>query len=521
MKRNKPFLYKTVFNNFITASEKVGENKFDLSNASLKNLHSLLPVDINKDDTELLNTFYNGAVANRFNLNDDGIDSKTAIAIAKYFKNKPTDLEHKTKDIVGHIINYGFSSFDEDNKTLQDKDILESAEPFNMSFCCVVYKNVDQDFAELLYDSSNELSENYKKISTSWEIGFNQFNIAIGPTRDLKDCEIISDPEEKLNYIKYLKAFGGNGKLEDGRYAMRLIVGDVYPLGFGYTRNPAADVKGVSVIDCEDMEDEGMNFEKIEIEKKNNSQVLESNVNQKETNIKDMEILEEIKKLIEAANSKEKSFSQESVASLAKNIADNIAAKNEDYKIDVRKVELQKEELEKAKAELEQKVKEISAKSEELQKTLEENSKELQTIKASEEARKLEDLFNGRMEELDSIYDFDSEEKALIVKDVAALASTDEAFNEFKARAAILFKKNSKAFKKEEEEKLQKAIQEKVAEASAKPKEEEVKLEKAIASIEPKDAVVPNSTEESKNESSFEKLLSELKKDGKIKATIK
>jgi hypothetical protein len=33
--------------------------------------------------------------------------------------------------------------------------------------------------------------------------------------------------------------------LQDGRKVNRLIVGDIYPLGIGFTSNPAADVKGL------------------------------------------------------------------------------------------------------------------------------------------------------------------------------------------------------------------------------------------------------------------------------------
>ena len=42
-----------------------------------------------------------------------------------------------------------------------------------------------------------------------------------------------------------LKGFGGKGVTEDGKPIYRLITGNVYPLGIGFTMKPAANVKGV------------------------------------------------------------------------------------------------------------------------------------------------------------------------------------------------------------------------------------------------------------------------------------
>ena len=48
---------------------------------------------------------------NRFNKNDDGIDTETALRISKLFKHKPTNIEHKKEKVVGHILTAGFSSY--------------------------------------------------------------------------------------------------------------------------------------------------------------------------------------------------------------------------------------------------------------------------------------------------------------------------------------------------------------------------------------------------------------------------
>ena len=49
-----------------------------------------------------------------------------------------------------------------------------------------------------------------------------------------------------VSVLTNLKSFGGSGEL-NGRPINRLIVGDIYPLGIGFTNNPAANVKGVMV----------------------------------------------------------------------------------------------------------------------------------------------------------------------------------------------------------------------------------------------------------------------------------
>jgi hypothetical protein len=528
MKNKSPFSFRTSFTNAILASEKVGDKKeFQTSNASLKNLQSLLPQNINKD-TELLYTFFNGAVANRFNLNDDGIDGRSAVEIAKYFINKPTNLDHQKKDVVGHIINFGFSSFDFDNKILFEEEAKNLSAPFNMSFSAVVYKNVDSEFAEMLGNSSNENSENYNKISTSWEIGFNNFYIAIGKSRNLNECQIISDSDEMGKYIRYLKAFGGTGKMSDGRLVMRLIVGDIYPLGFGYTMSPAAEVRGVSTIDFDDeIEEVAASLDKIEIEnnyqaEKKQSHDTENHVNQKETEI-NMNI-NELTDWLTKQSKESTTFSQEVAANLAKTISDEVASKSKEYSDEIAKEKEAKAEIEKAKIELEAKVKELSEKSEAIEK-------ELKTFKDAEVARSSEATFNGRMEEIDSLYDFDKYEKAIVAKEISVLANTKESFDEFKTRAAILYKKQSKSFKEEENKRIEKLVQDKVneqlkkeeksVEASKKPVEDTVK--EALASLKPEDPKIPNAlaTNPSEKEDLFSSFMRALESDKKIKTSIK
>ncbi len=89
------FLYKTKFDNIVTASLNFDKNIL-LSQASLEPLKSIIPSSVNLEkNVDLVGAAFNASVVNRFNKNGDGIDTNTAIAFKKYFIHKPTNIEHK------------------------------------------------------------------------------------------------------------------------------------------------------------------------------------------------------------------------------------------------------------------------------------------------------------------------------------------------------------------------------------------------------------------------------------------
>ena len=96
----------------------------------------------------------------------------------------------------------------------------------------------------MINDSSDPEHENYQMVSASWELGFNEYLIALG-SDDLTEAELISDEGQVEELSQYLVTQGGAGKMKDGTKVNRLVVGDVYPLGIGFTATPAADVKGL------------------------------------------------------------------------------------------------------------------------------------------------------------------------------------------------------------------------------------------------------------------------------------
>ena len=225
-----------------------------VSNASmeLEDLKSLLPDSEEiKNNPDLLYTCFNAAVINLINLNGDGITTEGAKILVESTKFKPMNIEHSREDIIGVITNYGFSSFGE-NKTLTEQELTD--DPFNLSLAAIVWKISNKTFYKFILDSQDEDSEFFKTVSTSWEVGFNSYKLAVG-SKDLRKAKIIDDEATVEEYSKYLSSMGGTGFLPTGEEVYRVIGDDCRFLGCAFTTNPAAAVQGVLSVDYRDFEE--------------------------------------------------------------------------------------------------------------------------------------------------------------------------------------------------------------------------------------------------------------------------
>lgn len=225
-----------------------------VSNASmeLEDLKSLLPDSEEiKNNPDLLYTCFNAAVINLINLNGDGITTEGAKILVESTKFKPMNIEHSREDIIGVITNYGFSSFG-DNKTLTEQELTD--DPFNLSLAAIVWKISNKTFYKFILDSQDEDSEFFKTVSTSWEVGFNSYKLAVG-SKDLRKAKIIDDEATVEEYSKYLSSMGGTGFLPTGEEVYRIIGDDCRFLGCAFTTNPAAAVQGVLSVDYRDFEE--------------------------------------------------------------------------------------------------------------------------------------------------------------------------------------------------------------------------------------------------------------------------
>lgn len=501
-----PFKYICNFSEHIQASNSSFKDAF--STASLEPLKDIIPagIDFNKN-IDLVGVAFNAAVANRFNKNGDGIDSKTAVAIKDYFVHKPTNIEHQRNKVVGHVIGSSLSRFG-DNEIISEKEAVLEEGPFNIALSAVVYKTVNPKFANLIEQSVDSESEFYEKVSASWEVGFNDYDIVLG-SKDLREGEIISEESQKEEFKSFLKAYGGNGTTEDGVEVHRLIKGNIYPLGIGFTANPAAEVKGLVVEDDSSSQftiksSQEDSFEKIEIknnileEKSSHSKkdnvILNKNPNNR--NIMEKEILDQITETLEAQASSKK-LSEEAIASITKVFHDAIIQKNEQWQKDKESLTEEKDELVKASQEASEEI-------ENLKKELSGTSEEIETLKSHIEAREIADKFNDRMSELDDQFELEDEDRILLASDLKNLNASEEAYAEYKEKLSVMWKHKTKAFKEEQKKILEDKIEEQVqkrlgelSESEASEESTEEVVEEAMENTEVEEEVVANNNGES------------------------
>jgi|TARA_R110001592_G_scaffold11077_10_gene55700 hypothetical protein len=470
------YKYKTSFLQPILASADIDQENIKISKASLSDLKGLMPESIDLDkNIDLVGVAFNAAVVNMFNKNHDGISTETALAVKDYFVHKPTNIEHKKQRIVGHIVSAGFSSYG-DNELFDEEDLADYRDPFNISLGAVVYRMVDKKFAELLSKSVDPESSMYNQVSASWEIGFNDYQIAVG-SDNLAEAEIITDQKQIQELSQYLKAADGSGEMEDGTIVRRLVIGDVYPLGIGFTSNPAADVEGVVLTEQDDqlkvsdhrdlaadLDERSERILKNILNFKNNISQSEKNTvkSERESNSNIMntnQLVQEIKSVLDEKLSSEKmskdTFAAESVASISDIVNQAIREKNEEYKKDLSSA---KEE----KAQVEAQHQELTASVEEMKQKLEAAEEKIRQFEDEQTRQQALACFNARMEAVEQDYELSEADLKIVASEVKELTKTDEAFTSYQEKLAVVFAHKSKEHLQAEKSKFDSAVAEAV-----------------------------------------------------------
>ena len=335
----------------------------------------------------------------------------------------------------------------------------------------VIYRTASKEFADLVVNSTDASSDYHNTVSASWEVGFNDYVIAVGGD-DLHESSIISDPQEIEAYSPYLKSLGGKGSLSDGRKVNRLIVGDIYPLGIGFTSNPAADVQGIITEDKQSIApapNPRESIEKIIVKSKKISHSSKEDVLNKEPNniIMDKDqLINEFRAALDEKLGKQ-DFSEESVASISKVFIETIREKGEQYVADLEKAKAEKEEAVQAQSSLQEKVNEVE---EQLLST----KQKLEALEQENTAREAEVRFNARMEMLNEIYQLDEDDSKIVASELSSLDETEESFAEYQDKLSKVWKHKNKEFIAAE----QKAFEDRVAQ------EVEKRLETAQATTE-------------------------------------
>ena len=488
------FKYSTNFSFEVSACDQFGG--IDLSEANIQNLKPLIPkeVDLEKN-IDLLGVAFNAAVVNEFNRNGDGMSTKTAIDSVQQFVHKPTNIEHNKKKIVGHIVNAGFSDYS-DSTILVNVDEDET-NPFNIALGAVVYKTIDKDFFNTLKNSTDPKSKIHNTVSASWEVGFSEFKIAVG-SKNLKEAEIISDPKQIMEMKGMLKGFGGKGVMKDGTPINRLIVGDVYPLGIGFTMKPAANVKGVISQDTQEIKETEKESKAIIINTSNKQakelEKIAAKISQKIKNTVNNNYIMDIENLLTELKSdlQEKKFSQEAIASMTSTFAEAIKTKDEEYRASLEAAENEKAEIAKANEELKNSV-------ESIQEELSSAQERIAEFEKAQAALEAEATFNARMEEIDSIYDLEESDATFIAEKIKGLDKSEEAFASLKSELEVFWASKNKeakaSFEQEVQARVDAEVEKRLLGSEASEEVEETDIEEALDSAEATTSEIPNNNE--------------------------
>jgi hypothetical protein len=501
------FPFQTIF-----ASEPIRvflpqETDINIAKAGIDSLKPFLDSSIDLEKNyDLIGVAFNAFVVNRANKNGQVISTDVALSSVENFKFKPMNIEHKRKNVAGLITGFGFSEYGTD-KPLTLDEVKDKKDPFNVVLSGFVWRVVNEEFAEKLEASSDPSSESYLSISTSWEMGFRNFNIAKG-SLNLSEASILSDEVAIAEMKDKLMHFGGKGFDDDGQPLFINLIGEVLPLGIGFTNNPAADVKGVKVFGFNDLETKEENeVEEKEESDENDLSIKSSQFDEKlvETNIISNKLDADN---LAAANVEKEKTKKENKKMLIKSIQDlNDDSLKQICATDIRA--LFEEEIKKAGekfaeeqlakdsiiAEAEKTKAELEAKLEELKQTGEQLKAELEKIKLEAEAREIEETFQNRMSGLDEEFSLDDEERQVIGEqiknlDQEAFEKWYKAFNVFakaKNKKMMMEKKEAEEKMKEKEESKASSIETKesaeviASEQEEKEQEAAVVLEKAQA----------------------------------------
>lgn len=475
------------------------ENEIEEAKASLDTLKTLLPSDIiPEDDPDLLYVAANLAVAGLVNANDDGLDTHTAIDVYKKFAKKQVNIEHNRKSIVGFILHVGLSEFGT-NRILTEEEALESGEPFNITTVSVLWKVANQKLCDAIIEASNPSHSDYNKYSLSFEMAFKEFAIAVLPkdTKLIKNAvkTVTLNDEDFSEYKKCLRAYGGDGVCPGNKdfRIYRILGSDALPVGEGIVETPAAQVRGIDVIDeptTENHMDEETETEsetkieidvkedEVEVEIKTPSYAVEKHLfacfvksleerlknsvsdniaqNIKFNTVMDNTKLNELKEKIAIAE-KIEDFKEIAVASHS--LADVIAKESE-------RLASEKKEAEELAANLEKAKQEAEAANATLKTELEALKEEVSALRQAQIEAEATAKFNERMGAIDSEFEFNDEEKEYIVEEIRSL--DDESFAKWMDKSKKMLKEKTKAYKAEVKKKAEdekKAVQEKMCAA--------------------------------------------------------
>lgn len=517
---DKNFPYTSVFESNVSYGGSFLESPF-FSQASLEGLRPLIPnwqANTN-ENIDLLAFAANACAVGLANKNDDLLEPEAGLETIGLWANKMVNNNHDRSKIVGHLITAGLSS-ENDSIIISPQDAIASKKPFNISVGGVVYRLANRDLADSLEQSSDPESPSYKKISLSFEMGFPTFDLAIG-SNNFYDAEIIRNQSHVNELKKHLKIYGGDGKTKDGQRIYRVINKDHLPLAVGCTYQPAAKMPLGMITNATPRLNSKTT---ISLSTENNLEKKEKpsvTINNQPQNMEKFELfMEEVKATLLANKIKE-----ETAASMTKDFAEQIKVASTEYVAQVGEAKAAKEKAEKETAEIKES---LATQAKELADT----KASLEKIQAQANEKAAAELFSARMDELNTEYDLDDEDRAALASEIKTLDATPESFAAFKKKMNPFMKDKSKTGKEEKAKEakaaIDKAVTEKLAtlaKASSKTKltDEELatKIFEQVQATIAKAGVIPNNNQSQSDAPSLKDKWSKLMEDkDAVKVTL-
>lgn len=437
--------HKAVFGGTVTKLTGADVDKY-VSLAGLDHLKSLMPSNVNlQKNPDVLAIALNAAVGNLCNKNGDAITNETAAAIGEDFVYKYVNIGHDRSKCVGVICNYGFSDFIT-NKLVTAEETKTSNEPVNISLACLLWKGALSEKAlDLIEASADPLSDKYGAVSASWELYFDDYDIAVGKSKNIADCKVYSG-KDKEQFEKYLLTANGPGEVE-GNLVFRVLNRDgVIGAGIGLVANPAAEVEGLTVIAAEDVptkEPKDDTEEEDEEEEEDDEEMDTEDMEEDDTEEKSKP--KENLSVTNQYTMKYKFLDKIAEASLQTSLAGEIdsyvksaletAAQEYQAKLDA---------AGKTEAEMKQKLEasdktivELQNQVKELQDSFAKTQQESADLKSKLEAKAKEDAFNSRMAKFDETYELSVDHRKILASRLNKVQS-DEEFTALESEMQVL-----------------------------------------------------------------------------------
>jgi len=241
--------------------------------------------------------------------------------------------------------------------------------------------------------------------------------------KNIENAELITD-EEKVGELKdFLRGFGGEGELDDGRRVYRHVIGEIIPLGIGLTETPAAEVKGVAVRKeekteaCEEVDKEESEDREGEASTQKAAESQEKVSHSTEKNViqnKDTSTM----KITNINDITDESVKQLSASAVSDFISDEIKKVSDQFEAD----KTQQEEV----------IKTTHEKFDQVAENLESVKAELDKMKQEKAEKEAHELFNQRMASFDEEYELSDEIRAHVASDIKDM--NEETFDSYEKK---------------------------------------------------------------------------------------